>query len=248
MRNPSLRSCRRCDGKRTLGAAALPDPGDGRACGAPARIRTRNLPGRNRLLYPVELRRRRRQAMRRRRAARVRRRRAHVWRGPPPLAYAAHPHGGCSSARLERQVVALEAGGSSPLSHPMDDGGHPLRRVAAVAHTASAVVDCTTRAPLAQWQSNGLLIRRFWVRIPGGVLEKHQQGPDLGPGLLRSRPRPSAVPCPGPASLSREDGARRPPARPEPCRSAGMASAARGPELRSGRSGLPPVGTGFRAP
>ena len=24
-------------------------------------------------------------------------------------------------------------------------------------------------APLAQWQSNGLLIRRFWVRIPGGA-------------------------------------------------------------------------------
>ena len=26
-----------------------------------------------------------------------------------------------------------------------------------------------TKAPLAQWQSNGLLIRRFWVRIPGGA-------------------------------------------------------------------------------
>ena len=109
---------------------------------------------------------------------------------PHPLPYAAHPHGGCSSARLERQVVALEAGGSSPLSHPMDDGGHPLRRVAAVARIASAVVDCTTRAPLAQWQSNGLLIRRFWVRIPGGVLEQHQQGPDSGPGLAAFRAGP----------------------------------------------------------
>ena len=110
---------------------------------------------------------------------------------PHRLAYAAHPHGGCSSARLERQVVALEAGGSSPLSHPTNDGGHPLRRVAAVAHIASAVVDCTTRAPLAQWQSNGLLIRRFWVRIPGGVLEKHQQGPGLRSGpccVLRPPP------------------------------------------------------------
>src|SRR3954469_17427035 len=28
------------------------------------------------------------------------------------------PHGGRSSARLERQVVALEVGGSSPLGHP----------------------------------------------------------------------------------------------------------------------------------
>ena len=29
-------------------------------------------------------------------------------------------------------------------------------------------------APLAQRQSNGLLIRRFWVQIPGGALEKVQ--------------------------------------------------------------------------
>ena len=29
------------------------------------------------------------------------------------------PHGGRSSAWLERQVVALKAGGSSPLDHPM---------------------------------------------------------------------------------------------------------------------------------
>src|SRR5437868_14637067 len=29
------------------------------------------------------------------------------------------PHGGRSSARLERQVVALEVGGSSPLGHPV---------------------------------------------------------------------------------------------------------------------------------
>src|SRR3954453_15436978 len=27
-------------------------------------------------------------------------------------------------------------------------------------------------APLAQWQSNGLLIRRFWVRIPEGALQE----------------------------------------------------------------------------
>ena len=35
-------------------------------------------------------------------------------------------HGGRSSARLERQVVALEVGGSSPLGHPESpaaDGG-----------------------------------------------------------------------------------------------------------------------------
>ena len=32
------------------------------------------------------------------------------------------PHGGRSSARLERQVVALKAGGSSPLAHPKWSG------------------------------------------------------------------------------------------------------------------------------
>ena len=34
------------------------------------------------------------------------------------LPYADRSHGGRSSARLERQVVALEVGGSSPLGHP----------------------------------------------------------------------------------------------------------------------------------
>ncbi len=33
-------------------------------------------------------------------------------------------HGGRSSARLERQVVALEAGGSNPLDHPKASGVH----------------------------------------------------------------------------------------------------------------------------
>ncbi len=44
------------------------------------------------------------------------------------------------------------------------------------------------QAPLAQWQSNGLLIRRFWVRIPGGALPDgtltrcsvHRRVPALG--------------------------------------------------------------------
>lgn len=35
------------------------------------------------------------------------------------LSYADRSHGGRSSARLERQVVALEVGGSSPLGHPI---------------------------------------------------------------------------------------------------------------------------------
>ncbi len=37
----------------------------------------------------------------------------------PCLSYADRSHGGRSSARLERQVVALEVGGSSPLGHPI---------------------------------------------------------------------------------------------------------------------------------
>ena len=47
------------------------------------------------------------------------------------LSYADRSHGGRSSARLERQVVALEVGGSSPLGHPIvvvvvrrETGGH----------------------------------------------------------------------------------------------------------------------------
>ena len=55
--------------------------------------------------------------------------------------------------------MALKAGGSSPLDHPNK-------------HRACGckVVCLVGLAPLAQWQSNGLLIRRFWVRIPGGAL------------------------------------------------------------------------------
>src|SRR3954451_12499304 len=54
---------------------------------------------------------------------------------PHALPYALHPHGGCSSARLERQVVALEAGGSSPLSHPITTVVARFWRGAAVART-----------------------------------------------------------------------------------------------------------------
>src|SRR4030081_2047987 len=40
--------------------------------------------------------------------------------------------------------------------------------------TCAGSISLSSRAPLAQRQSNGLLIRRFWVRIPGGALEKLQ--------------------------------------------------------------------------
>ncbi len=68
------------------------------------------------------------------------------------MCHAGQAHGGRSSVRLERQVVILDVGGSNPLGHPAE----------------APVV--WRGAPLAQRQSNGLLIRRFRVRIPGGAL------------------------------------------------------------------------------
>jgi hypothetical protein len=61
--------------------------------------------------------------------------------------------------------VALEVGGSSPLGHPQHHR-HPQT----VAHRDGRLP--WVQAPLAQRQSNGLLIRRFWVRIPGGAPRK----------------------------------------------------------------------------
>ena len=81
----------------------------------------------------------------------------------PCLCQNGSPHGGRSSAWLERQVVALKAGGSSPLAHPNAVGW--VRR--SVRRTLRPRI-----APLAQRQSNGLLIRRFWVRNPGGAPQK----------------------------------------------------------------------------
>ena len=88
--------------------------------------------------------------------------------------------GGRSSAWLERQVVALKAGGSSPLAHPNERPGRRVRPgLSSFERSQSFVILSSFRsrvpyssrvAPLAQRQSNGLLIRRFWVRIPGGAL------------------------------------------------------------------------------
>ncbi len=64
--------------------------------------------------------------------------------------------------------MVAEVGGSSPLGHPLAPrlrpGGllFPLGR-------APTGIRYARSAPLAQWQSNGLLIRRFRVRIPGGA-------------------------------------------------------------------------------
>src|SRR3954447_12822603 len=65
---------------------------------------------------------------------------------------------------VERQFVVLDVAGSSPV-------GHPNRTVGGtqVPLHCSGPGFCLGDAPLAQRQSNGLLIRRFWVRNPGGA-------------------------------------------------------------------------------
>src|SRR3954447_9854422 len=65
---------------------------------------------------------------------------------------------------VERQFVVLDVAGSSPV-------GHPNRTVGGtqVPLHCSGPGFSLGDAPLAQRQSNGLLIRRFWVRNPGGA-------------------------------------------------------------------------------
>ena len=71
--------------------------------------------------------------------------------------------------------MALEVGGSSPLGHPIQSiKAWPAFQYELLVNSLNCVkvlLSCDLKflAPLAQWQSNGLLIRRFWVRIPGGA-------------------------------------------------------------------------------
>ena len=63
--------------------------------------------------------------------------------------------------------MALEVGGSSPLGHPSiaplaDDG------------VGGQTVGCRPSASSSIWQSNGLLIRWFWVRVPGGAPQRQR--------------------------------------------------------------------------
>ena len=79
--------------------------------GAPGRIRTPNRPGRNRVLYPIEL----------RRPTIAGPTALHVATGfgtGPGLTYAVGSLGGCSSVRLEHRVVVADVAGSNPVSHP----------------------------------------------------------------------------------------------------------------------------------
>ena len=77
-----------------------------------------------------------------------------------------------------------EVGGSTPLGHPK-----PLASLAA-------------RASSSIWQSIGLLIRRFWVRVPGGVPAIGSGTGRFGHGRGRRRDAPLAVALPGRRVLS----------------------------------------------
>ncbi len=78
--------------------------------------------------------------------------------------------------------MVLRVAGSSPVGHPNqscvsflgathDSGSiEAMVRASGISHPLSHTLG-RPNAPLAQRQSNGLLIRRFWVRNPGGAPE-----------------------------------------------------------------------------
>ena len=84
------------------------------------------------------------------------------------------PHGGYSSARLERQVVALEVGGSSPLTHPSCVAG--TEESVPASHRIVSCPRCpftydgnpTQHAPLAQPVEQRTLNPQVLGSIPRG--------------------------------------------------------------------------------
>ena len=108
------------------------------------RIRTCDRRIRSPLLYPAEL----RGPWRTVEDARPELPARELW---PPLARVPARHGGRSSARLERQVVALEVGGSNPLGHPTcpAHGGHSAL-VRGTAMLTNRPGSARAHAPLAQ--------------------------------------------------------------------------------------------------
>ena len=127
---------------------------------APGRSRTCNLMGRNHLLYPVELRRPDQDDTGR-----------STYRAAPRPSVRVVCHTGGSlvavAQLVERRDVAPEVAGSSPVGHPQqyDEWRGP--------RCLGQPTSQRFQAPLAQRQSNGLLIHRFWVRIPGGAPGRH---------------------------------------------------------------------------
>ena len=94
---------------------------------------------------------------------------------------------------VELQFVVLAVAGSSPVGHPGPSGHNVVGRSWCSLHCRLAT------APLAQWQSNGLLIRRFWVRLPGGAPQNTSFGCSTAPTSTTrsSPPSSSSAPLPG---------------------------------------------------
>ena len=99
------------------------------------------------------------------------------------------PNGGRSSARLERQVVALEVGGSSPLAHPIwcvvygADRPRTLRRRTSA---SSSTAEQWTLNPLVQGSNpwgRTAVDSRFCVtaHVPDDVCGDTEGGLDSGP-------------------------------------------------------------------
>ena len=91
-------------------------------------------------------------------------------------------HGGRSSARLERQVVALEAGGSSPLAHPNRSGGVRGARAPRTLPGRSSE-RCASSSTAEQWTLNPLVPgsnprgRTSTVQVLGLVAVRRTSGP-----------------------------------------------------------------------
>ncbi len=100
-------------------------------------------------------------------------------------------HGGRSSAG-RASVCGTEGRGFEPRRSPEKVmcaarwGGTHHERIFCSIQRPERVQSRGYIAPLAQRQSNGLLIRRFWVRNPGGAPKKTQVRGHLSGGLFRS--------------------------------------------------------------
>jgi hypothetical protein len=107
-------------------------------------------------------------------------------------------HGGRSSVG-RAPVCGTGCRGFESRRSPQASGPYVVERQCSSIHCRSAT------APLAQWQSNGLLIRRFWVRVPGGARTNAQprervirdrtdprRASPLWQRLIRARQNPAA--------------------------------------------------------
>ena len=122
--------------------------------------------------------------------ARVAARRFDRWKSPSRVADCAPSHGGRSSVGRAPVCGTGCRGFESRRSPQGPSGPRVVGRWCGSLHCRTA-----TSAPLAQWQSNGLLIRRFRVRVPGGARSRRPSAADtLSPGVVaRLEPSDSSV-------------------------------------------------------